>query len=62
MQKPNNLLKKIYCFHFSGREYKHIDYIKDHFLDNIKPSCNTSVSEGSGLFWSISEPSPKPKR
>ena len=31
------------------------------FLDNIKPSCNTSVSEGSGLFWSISEPSPKPK-
>jgi hypothetical protein len=31
------------------------------FLSNIKPSCNTSVSEGSGLFWSISEPSPKPK-
>jgi hypothetical protein len=31
------------------------------FLDNIKPSCNTSVSEGSGLFWSLSEPSPKPK-
>jgi len=31
------------------------------FLHKIKPSCNTSVSEGSGLFWSVAEPSPKPK-
>ena len=33
----------------------------DEFLHNIKPSCNRSVSEGSGLFFSISEPTPKPK-
>lgn len=31
-----NLLKKIICFHFSGKKFKQIDYIKDNYLDKIK--------------------------
>ncbi len=57
--------KYIHPFYFRPRQslvnvIKTTPSVSD-FLDNIKPSCNTSISEGSGLFWSISEPSPKPK-
>jgi hypothetical protein len=31
-----NIFKKIYCFHFSGKKYKHNDYIKNNYLNKIK--------------------------
>ena len=49
----------IHPFYFRPRQSL-VNVINNDFLDKINP-CGFETTQGSGLFWSINEPSPKEK-